>query len=639
MNDQVFFPSIIERHKLTSIWTRTGALNMNQGPTVDKSITFNKINKARSKKTPKAMASENFSTKDELKDQNDWRVEEPEEAKYNFSDEKGLWQPKPEDILNLFEKLADGNALPLKWKCPGRRAPKSKEEVAEENQKEGMELEKDEEMEEKSVAPEVSAFDFDEFHSEANTKLTPIRAPGGTGRTPRTKKRARMDNIMDSLRRQRLQNVAEREARRARGSPSGTPKSRPPASLKTSDGKPVSTSPNVTSAPSSLPAIATLPAVPEPAPVLAITTAADISAVTTSTHLSIQMTTVAPLTTCASTSQTTLADASPVSAPFAASANRNFQHSVTSSSSNVVQITSSADSGSSTQTVPSTSIPQQHQTPAAAAINIPSTSHSSSSHFMETPINTSSVSSVTAAPQKTLLSTDSHQSASFSTASSTVLPPSLADASVLLNTQSAESEKLNPPTAITRFKPAEKIDSLMSSSIQEPICEPKQPSVTTAAVVSAIAETTAATAAALVTASATALTPATTAATSTAATETSEAPPPSVASLPQISLADSTFVSISSTSTSISPAIAPAEITTPANTTANAMAVSSSEPAQSTPTSSSTGAEPATAVASIPLPAKEPSKADADDAKAPHPPAKDNSVEAEIKSLNLQEKS
>ena len=27
-------------------------------------------------------------------------------------------------------------------------------------------------------APEASAFDFDEFPSEANTKLTPIRAPG-----------------------------------------------------------------------------------------------------------------------------------------------------------------------------------------------------------------------------------------------------------------------------------------------------------------------------------------------------------------------------------------------------------------------------------------------------------------------------
>ena len=27
-------------------------------------------------------------------------------------------------------------------------------------------------------APEASAFDFDEFPSEVNTKLTPIRAPG-----------------------------------------------------------------------------------------------------------------------------------------------------------------------------------------------------------------------------------------------------------------------------------------------------------------------------------------------------------------------------------------------------------------------------------------------------------------------------
>ncbi|KAK3792407.1 hypothetical protein RRG08_045950 [Elysia crispata] len=173
------------------------------------------------------MASGNTSSKDEPKDPDDFCVEEPEEAKYNFSDEKGLWQPKPEDILSLFKKLAGGGPLPLKWQCPGRRAPKSKEEVNEESTSGWTILEKHEEKEEKPAAPEASAFDFDEFPSEANTKLTPIRAPGGTGRTPRTKKLARMDNIIDSLRRQHRQSMAEREARRAKGSPSsGTPKSR-----------------------------------------------------------------------------------------------------------------------------------------------------------------------------------------------------------------------------------------------------------------------------------------------------------------------------------------------------------------------------------------------------------------------------
>ncbi|GFR93491.1 hypothetical protein ElyMa_006226700 [Elysia marginata] len=172
------------------------------------------------------MASGEISSKDEKKDADDWRVEEPEEAKYNFSDEKGVWQPKPEDILTLFEKLAGGGPLPLKWQCPGRRPPKSKEEVAEESTTKSADLEREEEKEEKPVAPEASAFDFDEFSSDPNTKLTPIRAPGGSGRTPRTKKRARMDNIMDSLRKQHLQSVAEREARRARGSQSGAPNSR-----------------------------------------------------------------------------------------------------------------------------------------------------------------------------------------------------------------------------------------------------------------------------------------------------------------------------------------------------------------------------------------------------------------------------
>ncbi|CAG5135811.1 unnamed protein product [Candidula unifasciata] len=152
-----------------------------------------------------------------------WIVKEHDEAKYNFSDEKGMWQPKPEDILSLFEKLAQGNPLPLKWTCPGRRPPE-KDVQSEKNNEDEMDESGNDSWKEDLKAPEVSAFDFDEPFGDVNVKLIPKRAPGGVGRTPKTEKRvARMDNIMKSLQKQQLQRAAEREARKAKGSPSSTP--------------------------------------------------------------------------------------------------------------------------------------------------------------------------------------------------------------------------------------------------------------------------------------------------------------------------------------------------------------------------------------------------------------------------------
>ncbi|XP_005108215.1 uncharacterized protein DDB_G0271670 [Aplysia californica] len=148
-----------------------------------------------------------------------WLVEEADEATYNCSQEKGVWQPKADVILSMFKKLSEGGTLPLNWTCPGRRLPEVV--VKEENDgEEGMELDEDDIKEEVTSVPEPSAFDFDETPSDVGTKLTPRRTPGGNVRTPRTEKRvARMDNIMDSLRREQLQRAAEREARRAKGSP------------------------------------------------------------------------------------------------------------------------------------------------------------------------------------------------------------------------------------------------------------------------------------------------------------------------------------------------------------------------------------------------------------------------------------
>lgn len=34
-----------------------------------------------------------------------------------------IWEPKPEDIKTLYQRLSSGENLELDWMCPGRRSP------------------------------------------------------------------------------------------------------------------------------------------------------------------------------------------------------------------------------------------------------------------------------------------------------------------------------------------------------------------------------------------------------------------------------------------------------------------------------------------------------------------------------------
>ncbi len=54
----------------------------------------------------------------------DFYAECSDEEKYNPSNvEKDAWEPSPEDIKRLYEKLANGEKLEIQWKCKGRRSP------------------------------------------------------------------------------------------------------------------------------------------------------------------------------------------------------------------------------------------------------------------------------------------------------------------------------------------------------------------------------------------------------------------------------------------------------------------------------------------------------------------------------------
>ncbi|KAH9488524.1 hypothetical protein Btru_062167 [Bulinus truncatus] len=155
---------------------------------------------------------------------NGWRIEEPDEGRYNFSDEKSVWQPKPEDILLIFDKIeqAKGSPLSIKWTCPGRKVPERQDKhnngVANKTDKDGEEC-KDAEHR----APESSTFDFDEFQSDVSAKLTPRSVPGTVTPRQEKKKVARMEDIMTSLRKQQLQRAADREAAKKKSSLGASP--------------------------------------------------------------------------------------------------------------------------------------------------------------------------------------------------------------------------------------------------------------------------------------------------------------------------------------------------------------------------------------------------------------------------------
>lgn len=137
-------------------------------------------------------------------------VEETEPEVYNCNGaEPPVWELPVHDFVAMFHQLQSGQALQLKWECPGRHLPKT--EVAPlqfvatsdddaDHKQTGKEQKRD---------PEPSAFDFDDTGTEASTKvkMTP-RTPVST----KTKRVARMDNVLNSIKRQQK---AERDARKS----------------------------------------------------------------------------------------------------------------------------------------------------------------------------------------------------------------------------------------------------------------------------------------------------------------------------------------------------------------------------------------------------------------------------------------
>ncbi|XP_064631355.1 PAXIP1-associated glutamate-rich protein 1-like [Lineus longissimus] len=114
-------------------------------------------------------------------------------------DNKKMWEPDPEQIIELYTKLCEDKVIDLRWKNPGRRPPESNQEKT--PVEETMETTQEEDKEE-----EVTEFDFDTIEPEPT--ITPRRTPGNV-KTPRTHRVARMDKILDDIFKQKKESISK----------------------------------------------------------------------------------------------------------------------------------------------------------------------------------------------------------------------------------------------------------------------------------------------------------------------------------------------------------------------------------------------------------------------------------------------
>ncbi|KAK3529202.1 hypothetical protein QTP70_021429 [Hemibagrus guttatus] len=130
-------------------------------------------------------------------DEDEWEIpysdEELEEAKN--------WMPPPEEIKRLYELLAKGEMLELKWIPLPRRPPTPPRTPSPERDGENSDEDKLEESECKPPTP--TEFDFDEEQTSMTPKnpfLVRRRTPGSSARSS-VKRTARLDKVLSDMKR------------------------------------------------------------------------------------------------------------------------------------------------------------------------------------------------------------------------------------------------------------------------------------------------------------------------------------------------------------------------------------------------------------------------------------------------------
>uniref|UniRef100_A0A0K8R3J1 Putative paxip1-associated protein n=1 Tax=Ixodes ricinus TaxID=34613 RepID=A0A0K8R3J1_IXORI len=138
--------------------------------------------------------------------EDDWRVscsdEERSPSRTTDASGKSRWEPKPEEIIELYTDLSKKGALSLEWHCPGRRSPS-----VHSSESGGADRRAIEEDEAKTVEPNEFDFDDEGMEPKCSPKITPRRrtTPSST-----QKRIAKFDKVMFDVRRQRELDAIEK---------------------------------------------------------------------------------------------------------------------------------------------------------------------------------------------------------------------------------------------------------------------------------------------------------------------------------------------------------------------------------------------------------------------------------------------
>ncbi|XP_077554636.1 PAXIP1-associated glutamate-rich protein 1-like [Haemaphysalis longicornis] len=130
----------------------------------------------------------------------DWKVDCSDEEKYlpPRDDHGGTsdWEPRPEEIVELYTTLAEKGSLELEWRCPGRRSPS-----VHSNESEGADRRAVAEDETKTSEPNEFDFDDEGPDPSCSPKITPRRRAAPVSSVQ--KRVAKFDKVVFDVRRQR----------------------------------------------------------------------------------------------------------------------------------------------------------------------------------------------------------------------------------------------------------------------------------------------------------------------------------------------------------------------------------------------------------------------------------------------------
>lgn len=129
----------------------------------------------------------------------DWEIPYSDEE----MEDPRCWMPPPDEIKRLYQILARGDALELKWEPLPRRPPTPPRTPSPERDGDASQETQEEDRQRRSLTP--TEFDFDEeqtMSTPKNSFLSRRKTPGSSARST-VKREARLDKVLSDMKRHR----------------------------------------------------------------------------------------------------------------------------------------------------------------------------------------------------------------------------------------------------------------------------------------------------------------------------------------------------------------------------------------------------------------------------------------------------